>query len=1120
MNKNTYAKQRPLKTSIFHFYRFAFFILLLLGIGNFARAQDDSQLFMTGIQPSMVEGDIYRFQIGYRNTGTTTWSAGQGYVLASPQNNWDAGPISIKPGEPIPPGREFSTYVTVTAPPCCNTRLDWQMRKGRQEWFGSTAFWEKDNYSTGTFIQITRKPQIPNRASFHSQNVPLQMVGGQTYTISVTMKNTGTATWNEAGQYHLGLQNSANPTVWGVSRVPVKGSVAPGRLHTFTFDITAPSTPGTHKIIWKMLQTGVEWFGSSSWTLDIDVSPPEPNSASFVSQSVPVNMVRGRQYAASVTMKNTGSQIWSEGAQYRLGSQNPQDNANWGLGRVQLTESVAPGQSYTFSFPINAPAALGIHYFQWQMVQDGVEWFGSKSTSLAIDVADPVPNDAEFVSQTIPENMVAGQPYLASVTMVNTGTATWSEGDGYRLGSQAPQDNALWGPSRIFIAKPVLPGEQYTFSFPIMAPMPVGTFSFQWQMVQDGVQWFGSKSDELQIPLLAPVPNSAAFVSQSVPEKMAAGQQYSASVTMKNTGTATWAEADAFRLGSQSAQDDIWGVSRVSPTNSVAPGEQYTFNFQITAPATPNTYGFQWQMVQGDAAWFGGKSDNREIVVAAPAGSNSAIFVAQNVPGSMIAGESHQALVTMRNTGTTTWTSGNGYQLRAQNPADNNIWNAGPIALNGTVPPGLEYTFSFPITAPTEPASYNFQWQMAQGTQWFGAASTNTVVPVLESTGDDGADFVSQSLPATTMTTGQSYTVSVTMKNTGSSTWSAGDTYHLGAQNPQDPVNTTWTGTGRVSLDTPVAPGEEHSFSFPVTAPANPGTYNFQWKMLRGDAAWFGAQTTNIAVPVVAATITETITFFHNDVSGSPMLATDASGNLLWNESYLPYGERLNDIDGSDNALWFTGKPHDSDTGLSYMGARYYNPALGRFMAMDPKGFDVDNLHSFNRYAYANNNPFKFVDPDGRSPVLVTRAVFLASFEAATAFGAAKLGFWLADKAWNVMHNDSSSSPSSTGSDQPKINSGLKTPEEIAGNGVNAGTDRKGNKNVARPGGAAGAREDYDSMGPTKGRDIVGPNGEQGETGKLPDGRSVTYRPWSSDVSDNVPTVQVGPAPGYKFRYP
>jgi uncharacterized protein RhaS with RHS repeats len=57
------------------------------------------------------------------------------------------------------------------------------------------------------------------------------------------------------------------------------------------------------------------------------------------------------------------------------------------------------------------------------------------------------------------------------------------------------------------------------------------------------------------------------------------------------------------------------------------------------------------------------------------------------------------------------------------------------------------------------------------------------------------------------------------------------------------------------------------------------------------------------------------------------------------------------------------------------MGARYYDPVLGRFLAVDPVNVRPDDIHSFNRYAYGNNNPYKFVDRDGRSPALVAEAV-------------------------------------------------------------------------------------------------------------------------------------------------
>ena len=124
-----------------------------------------------------------------------------------------------------------------------------------------------------------------------------------------------------------------------------------------------------------------------------------------------------------------------------------------------------------------------------------------------------------------------------------------------------------------------------------------------------------------------------------------------------------------------------------------------------------------------------------------------------------------------------------------------------------------------------------------------------------------------------------------------------------------------------------------------------------------------------LSLPAYAqAPTTTTVTYFHNDISGTPMIATDAAGNVVWKENHRPYGERVLKQaanNNSTNKIGFAGKPFDDQTGLSYMGARYYNPVIGRFMGVDPVGFQENNIHSFNRYAYANNNPYKFVDPDG-----------------------------------------------------------------------------------------------------------------------------------------------------------
>ena len=115
-----------------------------------------------------------------------------------------------------------------------------------------------------------------------------------------------------------------------------------------------------------------------------------------------------------------------------------------------------------------------------------------------------------------------------------------------------------------------------------------------------------------------------------------------------------------------------------------------------------------------------------------------------------------------------------------------------------------------------------------------------------------------------------------------------------------------------------------------------------------------------------ARAATETITYIHGDISGSPLAATSSTGAVVWKESYRAYGERwVNDPGSAQQSQWFHGKEQDAATGLQYFGARYYDPAVGRFLGIDPVDYQDGNLHSFNRYAYGNNNPVRYADPDG-----------------------------------------------------------------------------------------------------------------------------------------------------------
>jgi hypothetical protein len=104
-----------------------------------------------------------------------------------------------------------------------------------------------------------------------------------------------------------------------------------------------------------------------------------------------------------------------------------------------------------------------------------------------------------------------------------------------------------------------------------------------------------------------PLVNDASFVSQLIPP-MVPGGNVAATVTMRNTGTTSWTRSRGYMLGSQLPPGNTtWGVSHVdlAETDSIVPGAEKTFTFDITAPATEGPWDFQWQMMQADSGYFG-----------------------------------------------------------------------------------------------------------------------------------------------------------------------------------------------------------------------------------------------------------------------------------------------------------------------------------------------------------------------------------------------------------------------------------------------------------------------------------------------------------------------------------
>jgi RHS repeat-associated protein len=108
----------------------------------------------------------------------------------------------------------------------------------------------------------------------------------------------------------------------------------------------------------------------------------------------------------------------------------------------------------------------------------------------------------------------------------------------------------------------------------------------------------------------------------------------------------------------------------------------------------------------------------------------------------------------------------------------------------------------------------------------------------------------------------------------------------------------------------------------------------------------------------------DTVVYYHTDALHSVAVVTNASGQVIERTHYAPYGQVLNRAlrDGPG----YIGHREDAATGLVYMQQRYYDPEAGRFLSVDPVQTD-DKGGNFNRYWYADDNPYKYIDPDGRT---------------------------------------------------------------------------------------------------------------------------------------------------------
>jgi RHS repeat-associated protein len=109
--------------------------------------------------------------------------------------------------------------------------------------------------------------------------------------------------------------------------------------------------------------------------------------------------------------------------------------------------------------------------------------------------------------------------------------------------------------------------------------------------------------------------------------------------------------------------------------------------------------------------------------------------------------------------------------------------------------------------------------------------------------------------------------------------------------------------------------------------------------------------------------------YYHADGLGSITALSNATGNIVQRYEYDSFGNQTITTNGNiKQPFTFTGREYDTETGMYFYRARYYDPKAGRFVTKDPIGFKGGDV---NLYAYVSNDPINRIDPRGLDGIYI-----------------------------------------------------------------------------------------------------------------------------------------------------
>ena len=460
------------------------------------------------------------------------------------------------------------------------------------------------------------------------QAAPPQTAGaGTTIQVPVTVTNLGTDPWSATGPNPVNLayhwtDTAAKTVLWDGSRTALGADVAVGASRPVTASITLPALPGTYLLQLALVQEGVAWLNPS---VSYGVTAMPAFNALFGVVSLPPLLLNGTTYAVNVPVTNRGTALWNAAGQNLVDlSYHWTDAAGkvvvWDGARSPLAADLAAGATAIVAAKVATPADPGTYTLTFDLVREGVAWFGSLGgTPLQLTAGVMPATFAATYSLSATSTALLGESRTLAVSVTNSGNVPWVSGSAtsanpvnlaYHL-FDANGKTVLWDGARTTLGADLLPGQTRSVTLAYTAPTSIGTYVLAIDAVREGVAWFSSiGSPEARTPLVVTSGFNGGYDQTTTPALATIGAIVQLSVRVTNYGARAWPSGGAnpvhlsYHLTTASGGSVVWDGNRGILPSDVAVGQSATVPITVALPGSVGSYAIAWDLVQEGVAWF------------------------------------------------------------------------------------------------------------------------------------------------------------------------------------------------------------------------------------------------------------------------------------------------------------------------------------------------------------------------------------------------------------------------------------------------------------------------------------------------------------------------------------